>query len=815
MSSPEDAVPEIRMSIYGAEISEDDFVEDTALVQGKAEKKVLDAIVALNAYCTLAYDIAKDFKDTHASATDTSMVNFIIAYGAPENAKKNIVTAYSDAMGALKGKFDDGIGLYLLEHMHKSILAGTSLVADATVGSLKRTLMNHEALGLQKRPKYFEKLSVSRSLFINANLKLEAANANADAQAAAAWLKKGAKDTFRSFRQQAEQVEKNKVTKYKEEQFEEALNAIKNNFEEHGTLSGLPRAGGSGANKVAPIQTISDEEIEANAKQQADEWIKANADRDTIDEEANDANDEVISEDNKEEAEKMIDAQPAVMFSSMRFTATKMRNDAKQKYRSPISQIQFQYKGKAVSVKDCTITKKDSILIHCNKPRNVDKWTWVTTQNYGAEHDPVSWKAEVQFAGSADWTTVTEEDDYAVTTKRNTNCCGDKWFDIAQPEQQLTCDAAAPSAIKCFGEGSCFALVDTKSSHDTASCQCKRLGGSLGCFTSQEEENAVVNWWKSSSDVDSWDAKMWFGLNDQIEEGTWTCGGGSPAYSHWRDGEPNDMGGEDCAEISKYGGYKWEDMKCSKALPFVCSVPKPDDYVAPLAKIVEEATPAPTTPPVLVGATSKKTSGCNAIKGKYDQYLDRQGLDCGKGMVMQSFKMTQSGCSGNKQQYEYTCGPASIESTDTVFSGCQAIKDKKLQYLDRQDVSCGAGKAVAGFKLTKDGCSGKNQQYKVKCATLSRATTTTTKKTSCTPMDGEKLQFLDRQSVKCPNEEALSEFQVVRTGCSGKNMRYKYTCSAAEQGLKEDQEVVQLFDKSFADKFKNYGADDVVVEEEY
>merc|ERR1712196_128829 len=139
------------------------------------------------------------------------------------------------------------------------------------------------------------------------------------------------------------------------------------------------------------------------------------------------------------------------------------------------------------------------------------KWTWVTANDH-TERDPVSWKAEVQFVGSSDWNTVTEEDDYAVTTKRRTNCCGDKWFDIAQPAQQLTCDAAAPSAIKCFGEDSCFALVDTKSSFDKAQCQCKRLSGTLACFTSQQEEDAVVDWWKTTSDVDGWDAKMWFGL---------------------------------------------------------------------------------------------------------------------------------------------------------------------------------------------------------------------------------------------------------------------------------------------------------------
>jgi hypothetical protein len=54
-------------------------------------------------------------------------------------------------------------------------------------------------------------------------------------------------------------------------------------------------------------------------------------------------------------------------------------------------------------------------------------------------------------------------------------------------------------------------------------------------------------------------------------------------------------------------------------------------------------------------------------------------------------------------------------------------------------------------------------------------------------MDGEYLQYLDRQSVKCPDEEALSNFEVTRSGCSGKNMRYKYTCSAEDKNAAKNE----------------------------
>jgi len=429
-------------------------------------------------------------------------------------------------------------------------------------------------------------------------------------------------------------------------------------------------------------------------------------------------------------------------------------------------------------VKDCTITKKDSILIHCNKPRNVDKWTWVTTQNHGAEHDPVSWKAEVQFAGSADWTTVTEEDDYAVTTKRNTNCCGDKWFDIAQPEQQLTCDAAAPSAIKCFGEGSCFALVDTKSSHDTASCQCKRLGGSLGCFTSQEEENAVVNWWKSSSDVDSWDAKMWFGLNDQIEEGTWTCGGGSPAYSHWRDGEPNEMGGEACGEISKYGGYKWEDMKCSKALPFVCSVPKPDDYVAPTPKVVEEEQPEEAVTKCVQDTTGndKKYKLAGEIPGDVNGDWEFELDVSAKNDAHVAISTSSDFPMGDNKMYELVLG---------------GWGNSRVCIRKQQQGKCSANENT---KILQ----GYNTQSKL----IFKRTGSTLSISGGAMKD--PLVWNDYGTIKD------AKYIGIMTGWGS-------TGTWNVCGLKEDQEApaVQLFDESIADKFKNYGADDVVVEEEY
>ena len=40
-------------------------------------------------------------------------------------------------------------------------------------------------------------------------------------------------------------------------------------------------------------------------------------------------------------------------------------------------------------------------------------------------------------------------------------------------------------------------------------------------------------------------------------------------YTDWHAGEPNDSGGEDCAEIL-WSGYQWNDCTCDTALYYIC-----------------------------------------------------------------------------------------------------------------------------------------------------------------------------------------------------------------------------------------------------
>jgi hypothetical protein len=67
----------------------------------------------------------------------------------------------------------------------------------------------------------------------------------------------------------------------------------------------------------------------------------------------------------------------------------------------------------------------------------------------------------------------------------------------------------------------------------------------------------------------------WIGANDLLQEGSfrWLEG---PAldYANWNSGEPNDLNGEDCAEMRTNG--TWNDLPCQHTLPAICKGPRAD-----------------------------------------------------------------------------------------------------------------------------------------------------------------------------------------------------------------------------------------------
>uniref|UniRef100_A0A3Q0RHN5 C-type lectin domain-containing protein n=1 Tax=Amphilophus citrinellus TaxID=61819 RepID=A0A3Q0RHN5_AMPCI len=66
---------------------------------------------------------------------------------------------------------------------------------------------------------------------------------------------------------------------------------------------------------------------------------------------------------------------------------------------------------------------------------------------------------------------------------------------------------------------------------------------------------------------------FWIGLRDLHEEGTWKWWDGTFLdEGYWNDGEPNDIGNEDCAAVYPRENFfkAWNDVKCDAEMKWIC-----------------------------------------------------------------------------------------------------------------------------------------------------------------------------------------------------------------------------------------------------
>merc|ERR1719500_1052442 len=116
------------------------------------------------------------------------------------------------------------------------------------------------------------------------------------------------------------------------------------------------------------------------------------------------------------------------------------------------------------------------------------------------------------------------------------------------------------SGWSAFGSH-CYRLFEDELEWQDAEKHCRSVGGTLVSIHSQAEDNFIGG---LSSE------RIWLGGNDITSEGAWTWSDGSAwNYNNWNSGEPNDAGGEDCAE--KTSTTTWNDIPCTgHPRKFVC-----------------------------------------------------------------------------------------------------------------------------------------------------------------------------------------------------------------------------------------------------
>ena len=97
---------------------------------------------------------------------------------------------------------------------------------------------------------------------------------------------------------------------------------------------------------------------------------------------------------------------------------------------------------------------------------------------------------------------------------------------------------------------------------------CQLYGGDLASVASKQDEEKINQLLSAFVNHEG----FWFGLNDIETEGTYVWSDGSEYfYTNWKDGEPNNSGGnEDCMLAGL--GMKWVDAPCGGKAYSVCRI---------------------------------------------------------------------------------------------------------------------------------------------------------------------------------------------------------------------------------------------------
>ncbi|CAH1239457.1 CLEC10A [Branchiostoma lanceolatum] len=117
----------------------------------------------------------------------------------------------------------------------------------------------------------------------------------------------------------------------------------------------------------------------------------------------------------------------------------------------------------------------------------------------------------------------------------------------------------------------CFGLsTDTKNYADARSA-CQAAGRHLAMPKDPETNGFLVEQIKNTYSSGSF---AWFGLTDQVQEGTFVWEDGTPlgnGWSDWAPEQPDDyQSAEDCVHWTADQGYMWNDYPCSENTYYVC-----------------------------------------------------------------------------------------------------------------------------------------------------------------------------------------------------------------------------------------------------
>ena len=115
----------------------------------------------------------------------------------------------------------------------------------------------------------------------------------------------------------------------------------------------------------------------------------------------------------------------------------------------------------------------------------------------------------------------------------------------------------------------CFKYCPQLRDYATAAAMCEAMGLTLASIES-ERENGIASALSGGS-------VFWIGLDDRLVEGTFRwLDGATSSYRKWSPNEPNNnLGKEDCINLSPSNLGRWDDVLCDHARSFMCKVADP------------------------------------------------------------------------------------------------------------------------------------------------------------------------------------------------------------------------------------------------
>jgi len=154
---------------------------------------VMRALVDLKAYCMAARDKAIDMQN-NGVAKSSSLVPFVIGFGKSDG--KDIVVAYAHLMGKMRSDYDRGLGAFLLDRLNQHVLAGKTVTISGLTNFKNWYMLDHERLGLEARPVYFQTLAVRLTEFAINKANIHKGHKG---KAVKDWMKGGNSEIYKMF----------------------------------------------------------------------------------------------------------------------------------------------------------------------------------------------------------------------------------------------------------------------------------------------------------------------------------------------------------------------------------------------------------------------------------------------------------------------------------------------------------------------------------------------------------------------------------------------------------------------------------------